>query len=115
MKKLAVILLSLTASLSAADYSGIWNGKSGMASPRYGSVPGTAEMTLLQAGNSVSGTLKMGKGPIMKIASGAVSGSTITFAVGTGGTARLTQSGAQLTGKLTSSKGQVLDVVFTKR
>jgi hypothetical protein len=71
-------------------------------------------MTLLQASSSVSGTLKIGNGPIQKIASGTVSGSTITFAV-SGGTATLTQSGGQLQGKLTSSRGQILDVVFTKQ
>jgi len=113
MKKLMVVLLSLAASLAAADCSGIWNGKGGIESTKYGSVPQTAQMTLLQAGSSVSGTLKIGNGPIMKIASGTVSGSTITFVVG-GGTATLTQSGAQLQGRLTSSKGDILDIVFTK-
>src|ERR1039457_3104717 len=115
MKKLVVVLLSLAASLTAADFSGIWNGKGGIESAKYGSVPQTAQMTLLQAGSSVSGTLKIGNGSILKIASGTVSGSTITFAVGTGGTATLTQSGSQLQGKLTSSKGQILDIVFTKQ
>ena len=113
MKKLMVVLLSLAASLAAADCSGIWNGKGGIESTKYGSVPQTAQMTLLQAGSSVSGTLKIGNGPIMRIASGTVSGSTITFAVG-GGSATLTQSGAQLQGRLTSSKGDILDIVFTK-
>src|SRR5271157_1745338 len=115
MKKLIVVLLSVAASLAAADCSGIWNGKGGIEDAKYGSVPMTAQMTLLQAGSSVSGTLKMGNGPIMQIASGNVSGSTITFAVGTGGTATLTQSGTQLKGRLTSSKGQILDIVFTKK
>ena len=112
MKKLVVVLLSLAALLTAADYSGIWNGKGGIESAKYGSVPQTAQLTLLQAGSSVSGTLKIGNGPIMKIASGAVSGSTITFAVG-GGTGTLAQNGAQLKGRLTSSKGEILDIVFT--
>jgi hypothetical protein len=115
MKKLVVVLLSLAASLAAADYSGTWNGKGGQESAKYGLVPQTAQMTLLQSGSSVSGTMKIGNGQIMKIASGAVSGSTITFAVGAGGTGTLTQSGAQLQGKLTSSKGEILDMVFTKQ
>ena len=114
MTKVIVVLLALAASLAAADYSGIWNGKGGIESPKYGSIPQTAQMTLLQAGSSVSGTLKFGNGPIMKITNGAVSGTTVTFAVN-GGTGTLTQSGAQLTGKLTSSQGDVLDIVFTKR
>ena len=114
MKKLIVVLLSLAVSLAAADCSGIWNGKGGIESAKYGSVPQTAQMTLLQAGSSVTGTLKIGNGSIMKIASGAVSGSTVTFAVGRG-TGTLTQSGAQLSGRLTSSQGQILDIVFTKQ
>jgi len=114
MKKLIVVLLSLAASLAAADCSGIWSGKGGIESAKYGSVPQTAQMTLLQAGSSVTGTLKIGNGSIMKIASGAVSGSTVTFAVGRG-TGTLTQSGAQLSGRLTSSQGQILDIVFTKQ
>jgi hypothetical protein len=115
MKKLVVVVPSLAASLTAANYSGIWNGKGGIESAKYGSVPQTAQLTLLQAGSSVSGTMKIGNGPILKIASGTVSGSTITFAVGAGGAATLTQSGAQLQGRLTSSKGEILDIVFTKQ
>jgi|ERR1035441_3391796 hypothetical protein len=115
MKKLVVVLLSLAACLTAADFSGIWNGKGGIESAKYGSVPQTAQMTIVQAGSSFSGTLKIGNGPIAKIASGTVSGSTVTFAVGNGGTGTLTQSGAQLTGKLTSTRGEILDIVFTKQ
>ena len=113
MKKLLIVLLSLTAFLAAADYSGIWYGKGGIESAKYGSVPQTAVMTLLQAGTSVSGTLQIGNGPILKISSGTVTGSNITFAV-PGNTANLTQNGVQLQGKLTSSKGDILDIVFTK-
>ena len=115
MKRLVVLLLSLTAFLAAADYSGIWNGKGGIESAKYGSVPQTAQMTLLQAGSSASGTLKLGNGPLWKITSGTVSGSTITFALDNGSTASLTQSSSQLQGKITSSKGEILDIVFTKQ
>jgi len=114
MKKLIVVVLSLAASLTAADYSGIWNGKGGMEDTKYGSVPMTAQLTLLQAGSSVSGSLKIGNGKIIQISSGNVSGSTITFAVGVG-TGTLTQNGAQLSGRLTSSKGKIFDVVFTQQ
>ncbi len=113
MKKLIVVLLSLAASLTAADYSGIWNGKGGIEDPKYGSVPMTAQITLLQAGTSVSGTLKIGKGPLIPITSGTVSGSTITFAVGSG-TGTLTQNGAQLQGRLTSGTGRIFDVAFAQ-
>jgi hypothetical protein len=121
MKKLVVVLLSLASFLTAqsSSVSGIWNGKGGVEDPKYGSVPMTAQMTLQQAGSSVSGTLKIGNGKIMQITSGAVSGNTITFAVGNGsttvGSASLTQSGAQLAGKLTSSTGSIFDVVFTQQ
>jgi len=114
MKKLIVAMLVLAGSLAAADYSGIWNGKGGIESAKYGLVPQTVQMTLLQAGASLSGTVKIGNGPVMKIASGSVSGSTLTFAL-TGGTGSLTASGGQLRGKLTSSQGQILDIVFTKK
>jgi len=113
MKRMMIAMFVLAASLAAADYSGIWNGKGGIESAKYGSVPQTAQMTLLQAGSSLSGTLKIGNGPIMTITAGSVSGNAITFAV-TGGTASLTATGSQLQGKLTSSQGQILDIVFTK-
>lgn len=121
MKKLVVILLTLAASLAAqsVSVSGIWNGKGGVEDPKYGSVPMTAQMTLQQAGSSVSGTLKIGNGKIMQITAGNISGSTITFAVSnsgtTVGTASLSKSGAQLAGRLTSSTGNIFDVVFTQQ
>ena len=115
MKKLVVLLLSLTTFLAAADYSGIWNGKGGIESAKYGSVPQTAQMTLLHAGSTVSGTLKLGNGAVWKITSGSVSGSAITFALDNGSTRSLAQSSSQLQGKITSSKGAILDIVFTKQ
>jgi hypothetical protein len=116
MKKLVVVLLSLASFLTAqsSSVSGIWNGKGGIEDPKYGSVPMTAQMTLQQAGSSLSGTLKIGNGKIMQLSSGAVSGNTITFAVGSG-TGSLTQNGAQLTGRLTSSTGKIFDVVFAQQ
>lgn len=113
MKKLIIVLVSLTASLSAADYSGIWNGNGGFESAKYGSVPATAQMTLLQSGSSISGTLKIGNGNVVKL-TGTVSGSTISFST-TGGTGVLTANGTQLQGKLTSSTAQILDIVFTQQ
>ncbi len=113
MKKLAVAL-ALAASLAAADYSGIYKGAGGFEDTKYGSVPATATLTLLQAGSSVSGTLRIGNGPLIKISSGSVSGSQITFAV-SGGSGVLTVNGANLQGRLTSSTGKVLDIVFAKQ
>ena len=64
MKKLAIMMFLFGASLFAqTSFSGIWNGKGGIGSARYGTVPQTSQMTLLQAGRSVQGTFKMGNGP----------------------------------------------------
>jgi hypothetical protein len=115
MQKIVILALAFAASLAAADYSGIWNGKGGIESAKYGSVPWTSQLTLLQAGSSVSGTLKMGNGKPTALTTGSVSGSQITFAIGTGSTASLTQNGTQLQGKITSSTGDIYDVVFTKQ
>ena len=115
MKKLIVVLLSMVASLAAADCSGVWAGKGGIESAKYGSVPQTAQMTLLQAGTSVTGTLKIGNGKVMQISSGNVSSLTITFAVGAGTGTLSIMNGAQLAGKLTSPKGEILDLVFTRQ
>jgi len=116
MKKLAIMLFGLAASLAAADYSGVWNGQGAMPSARYGSVPYSAQVTLLQAGTKLQGTFKTGNGSPVPITSGAVAGSQVTFAVGNGAvTAVLTQSGNQLVGKMTSSAGGVVNFVFTKQ
>jgi hypothetical protein len=115
MKKLVCVAFAFAVSLAAADYSGIYNGKGGFEDPKYGSVPSTAQMTLTQAGSAISGTLKIGNGPIIKLSAGSISGSQITFAAGNGGTGSLTVNGTQLQGKLTSSTGKILDVVFTKQ
>jgi len=119
MKKLIVLLLILAPCLAAAaDLSGVWTGKGGKEDPKYGSVPVKVQMTLLQAGSSVTGTVKMGNGPIMKIPSGSVSGSSVKFAVtsGTGstGSGSFTLNGSDLSGRFTSSRGDIFDVVFTR-
>jgi len=117
MKKLAIMMFLGAASLVAADYSGIWNGKGGKEDPRYGSVPAIAQMTLLQAGTSLTGTVKLGGGKPIKITSGSVSGSQVTVVLaGASGqiTGRLTQAGSQLTGKMTASNGETYDFVFSK-
>ena len=117
MKKLIVLLvllLTLTPCLAAATLSGIWNGKGGKEDPKYGSVPVTVQMTLLQAGSSVHGTIKMGNGPIIKIPSGSVSGSSVKLVVGDGtGSGSFTLNGSKLSGRLTSSRGEIFDLVFT--
>jgi len=116
MKKLAIMFLACAASLAAADYSGIWNGKGGMASAKYGSVPYTAQLTLLQDGTALKGTFKAGNGAPVPLTSGSVSGTQVTFAIAGGAvTAVLSQSGTQLVGKMTSSGGGVVSFVFTKR
>jgi ABC-type phosphate/phosphonate transport system substrate-binding protein len=117
MKKLAIMMLASALSLAAADYSGIWSGKGGKEDSRYGTVPATAQMTLLQAGSSLSGTIKLGNGKPVKITSGNVSGNhlSVVLAMPNGQvTGSLTQTGAQLAGKMTASNGEVYDFVFTK-
>jgi hypothetical protein len=110
-----MIILAFAASLMAADYSGVWNGTGGIESVKYGSVPQTAQMTLQQAGSSVTGSLKLGNALVVAITSGTVSGTNITFAAGTAFTANLTANGSQLTGKVYTSRGEVMDVVFTQQ
>ena len=117
MKKLGIMMLLFAASLLAQDYSGVWNGKGGKEDARYGLVPRTAQMTLLQAGTSLTGSLKIGTGAPMHITSGTVSGSQLTFTIINGSaqiTGNLSQSGAQLSGKMTASTGATFDFVFTQ-
>jgi hypothetical protein len=118
MKRIVIVMFAFAACLAAqtAQVSGIWNGTGGVADSKYGSVPVTAQLTLIQAGNSLQGTFKAGNGkPVaLDAGSGAVSGNQIVFSVGNGGvTANLTQNGNQLTGTMTSSSGQVANMVFT--
>lgn len=117
--KLAIMMFTLAASLAAQDLSGIWNGKGGKEDPKYGTVPQTAQMTVLQAGNSFHGTLKLGaRGAPMQIAGGTVSGGQMTFTIVNGKaqiTGNLTLSGSQLRGKMTASNGSTFDFVFTKQ
>ena len=114
MKRLLTILLALAATLAAADYSGIWNGTGGIESVKYGSIPMTAQMTLSPSGSSYTGTLKLGNADPVTITSVSVSGSSINIAAGNAFTASLTQNGTQLSGKVVTSRGEVMDVVFTQ-
>jgi hypothetical protein len=119
MKKLAILMFVLAASLAAQDLSGIWNGKGGKEDLKYGKVPATAQMTILQAGTTFHGTIKLNSGKPMTIATGTSSGGKLTFSLTTTGGGRITGnlalSGGQLTGKMTSSTGSIYDFVFTKR
>lgn len=119
MKKLIIALLALATSLAAAsDVSGVWNGKGGIQDVKYGTVPATAQLTLLQSGSTVQGTFKMDNGKIMPIATGSVDGNQIVFvvSVGTGQiTARFTPIANRLIGRMTGSNGKVIDFIFTKQ
>jgi len=117
MKKLAIIMLALAAAASATDLTGVWSGKGGREDVRYGTVPQTAQLALIQDGTSLSGTMKLNKGQPVKITSGSISGSQVVLAiVGPTGqvTGHFTQTGTQLSGKMTASNGQIYDFVFTK-
>jgi hypothetical protein len=118
MKKLAIMMFALAASLAAQDLSGTWNGKGGKEDPKYGVAPRTAQMTVLQAGTSVKGTLKIGSSTPMSITNGTSSGGKMTLVIVSGGsqiTGNLTLSGSQLSGKMTASNGSTYDFVFTKQ
>lgn len=116
MKTLVALLLF--AALAFADCSGTWNGNGGKEDPRYGLVPMTAQMTLQQAGSSVSGTLKIGNGGVMSITSGTASGNQITIVISQPGgqiTGSFSQNGNQLTGKMTTSTGDTYDFAFAQQ
>jgi len=116
MKKLAILILAGAASLMAADCSGIWNGTGSIPSQKYGQIPLTAQLTLIQDGANVSGTFKSGNGKVSPLTAGAVSGTQVKFAVGGGRmTAVLNEVGGQLVGTMTSSRGEVVNLVFTKQ
>lgn len=117
MKKLAIAVLFLAATLSAADYSGIWNGKGGLQDAKYGVLPQNVQVTLLQAGNKVSGTIKFNNEAPVKFTSGTVNGNQITVIatrMGAQMTGVLTASGGQLQGRLTTSTAEVYTFAFTK-
>jgi hypothetical protein len=119
MKKSIVMMVALASSMFAADFSGIWNGKGAIASGsnKYVNVPMTAQMTLLQAGTSLKGTLKVGnaKAKVTPITSGTAAAQITLVAGGSTGTFTPNAAGNQLTGTITSSNGHVATFVFTKQ
>jgi hypothetical protein len=113
MKKLSVMILLFAASLAAQTYAGIWNGTGGIESAKYGVIPQSAQITLLQAGTSLQGTFKLGNAKPLPITSGTVSGNQLTLVVAKGvATGTFTASGGQLQGSMTSSSGEVINFVF---
>jgi hypothetical protein len=118
MKKSLLTMLALAASLGAAqDYSGIYNGKAVVQSARYpGGVPYTVQITLIQAGTSLTGTLKIGNSKPIPIVSGTASGGSLTFATAgkVQSTAQLTANGNELAGRMTTSVGAVYAVALAK-
>jgi len=119
MKKLATLVLLLAGGLSAAtDFSGIWNGSGSTPDPKYGSVPVNMQMTLLQAGTSLSGTVKVNNANPMKITSGSVSGSNASIVIVSNGnqqtTIQLTLNDPNLTGRVTTSTGKVYTIALKK-
>ena len=119
MKKLATLALLLAGGLSAADFSGIWNGNGSVQDSKYGSLPTTMQMTLLQAGNSLTGTLKVNNAKPAKITSGTVNASNATIVMvspqGHQSTSQLTINGNQITGRVTTSTGKVYTVLLKKQ
>ncbi len=119
MKRLAVMMLAFASSLAAADYSGIWNGKGTVQSARYpGGVPYTVQMTILQAGNSFNGTLKVGNNTPLQVSNGSVSGTGLSFRASLASfqvTGQLSANAGQLSGQMTLSDGTVFTVGFTQQ
>ncbi len=119
MKKVILSAIVFVFALSAqTDVSGIWNGKAGQQSAKYGTIPTPMQLTLLQAGTNVTGTVKIGNGNPFSISKGSVSGTTLTLFMvtpqGTSGTATLSFSVSQLTGTLTTSTGGSYTLALTK-
>jgi len=119
MKKTLLTMLAFAASLMAQDYSGTYNGKAMQQSEKYaGGVPYALQMTVLQAGQTFTGTFKIGTSKPVPIVSGTVSGSSLTFAmVGNNkmqSTAQLSATGNELTGRITMSTGAVYTVALQK-
>jgi hypothetical protein len=118
VKKIALLTLLAAGVLSAANYSGTWNGKGMVQDTKYGGLPHSAQLTLIQSGSSLQGTLKVDNGQPMRINVGSVSDGKISFGVhmqATQITGQLSDNNGQLTGRLTSSSGQVFAVTFIKQ
>jgi hypothetical protein len=118
MKKLATLALLLAGGLSAADFSGIWDGNGSTPDPKYGNIPVVMQMTLLQAGNNLTGTIKINNAPPTKITSGSVNGSNATIVVvsqNRQSTGQITINGPQIVGRVTTSTGKVYTIVLKKR
>ncbi len=114
MKKIAILAVAFgTSLLAATSYTGLWSGKGGSVDAKYGTVPQTAKISLLQSGSSITGSVQLGNGKTLPISSGQVSGSQITFAIGQNlGTGSFTASGTQMQGTITSSAGKVINFVL---
>jgi hypothetical protein len=114
MKKLAIMMFMFATSLAAQNVAGIWNGQGGIVDAKYGVVPTTVQMTLLQDGSALQGTFKVGNGKPGPIKSGSVSGTQVVFTVGPATAALTLNSNNQLVGKMTSSTGKIVNFIFTK-
>jgi hypothetical protein len=120
MKRLLLCGLLLTWTLAAADVSGIWNGKAAQSSAKYAQIPSSLQVTLLQAGNDVTGTFKVGNSKPIAIKSGTASGSQLSLALQPSGAGLVTatlglQPSGQITGTMTDSQGNVFTVSLKKQ
>jgi hypothetical protein len=119
MKKLlfSVLLLSVSA-LIASDVTGLWVGKGSKADPKYGMIPSNFQIGITQAGSKITGFMMRDKHDAVKFTSGAISGNQITISYSEGTslfTGQLSVSGTQVTGRLTSSAGEVYLFSATKK
>jgi hypothetical protein len=119
MKKLLLSALLLSVSvLSAADATGLWVGKGAKADPKYGMIPATFKVGITQAGSKITGFLMRDKHEAVNFTSGAISGNEITISYREDTnivTGHLTLSGTEVTGRLTSTSGEVYNFAATKQ
>jgi hypothetical protein len=119
MKKILLSTVLLVASaLSAADATGLWVGKGGKADPKYGVIPTTFKIGLTQAGSKITGFIIRDKHEAVNFTSGSISGNDIMISYREDTnivTGHLTVDGVQVSGRLTSTSGEVYNFAATKQ
>ena len=119
MKKTILSIVLLSASLlSAADATGLWVGKGAKADPKYGLIPTAFTVGITQAGSAITGFMIRDKHTPATFTSGAISGNEITISYREDKnivTGHLSVSGSTVTGRLTSTSGEVYNFSATRK
>lgn len=120
MNKLIVMMMVVAGSLAAqTNYSGIWEGKGVIQSARYpGGVPMKVEMTLLQSGTALQGTVKTSNIKPYTITTGTVSGNSLSIVTTSNKATQTIQltatSPTTMSGSVTTSTGEVYQLSLVK-